>query len=256
MELKQITGTLGAEIRGVDLAHAGSDVVGKITDALSEYKVLVVPDQGALTPQELLSFAECFGVAERAPHPTWDDLPGTVGVKVLDYHYPIGPYPDDLWHTDGATRDNTAWLSFLHAQEVPTYGRDTLYADMEAAYERLSPPLQRLLEGLTALHSWGVQQPDAPPVEHPVILINAKTGRKTLYVNRFYTRSIVGLRRDESDALLRLLFEQAHVPELQLRVSWKPGTLTIWDNERTQHYLVRDRDCKRVLHRVMVATAH
>ena len=255
MQLNQITGTLGAEVRDVNLANAGSDVIGKINDALSEHKVLVVPDQGELTPRQLLSFAERFGVAERAPHPTWADLPGTLGVKVLDYRYPIGPYVDDLWHTDGATRDNTAWLSFLHAQEVPTYGRDTLYADMEAAYERLSPPLQRMLDGLTALHSWGVQQPDAPPVEHPVILTNAKTGRKTLYVNRFYTRSIVGLRRDESDALLRLLFEQAHVPELQLRVSWKPGTLVIWDNERTQHYLVRDRECKRVLHRVMVTTA-
>ncbi len=118
----------------------------------------------------------------------------------------------------------------------------------------LSAPLQNFLDGMTALHSWGTQKPDAPPVEHPVILTDPETGRKTLYVSRIYTRQIVGLRKEESDALLELLFRQALVPELQLRVSWKPGTLTVWDNKRVQHYAVRDRVSDRILHRVMIDT--
>ncbi len=96
--------------------------------------------------------------------------------------------------------------------------------------------------------------PDAAPVEHPVIMTDPETGRKSVYVNRLYTSRIVGLRDEESDALLELLFKQTSVPELQLRVSWEPGTLTIWDNEKTQHYLVRDKQADRVMHRVMVNT--
>ena len=250
-----ITGTLGAKVTGVDLLTGDNELVGEVKAALSRYKVLVIEDQQALDPPTLLSFAESFGVAERAQHPTWDDVPGTVGVKLIHAkNDTIGPDVENSWHTDGATRDNPSWLSFLYAHQVPDYGRDTMFADMEAAYDRLSPPLQEFLEGLTALHSWGRQKPGAPPVEHPVILTDSATGRKTLYVNHGYTRSIVGLRAEESDALLALLLRQTHVPELQLRVNWRPGTLTIWDNKRVQHALVRDRVSDRVLHRVMVET--
>src|SRR5437588_816734 len=68
---------------------------------------------------------------------------------------------DDFWHTDGCTRGGPrSWLSILQAVDVPPYGRDTLYCDMEAAYDRLSPPVQKFLDGRTALHSYGVQKPD------------------------------------------------------------------------------------------------
>ncbi|MCZ6889534.1 MAG: TauD/TfdA family dioxygenase [Gammaproteobacteria bacterium] len=255
LQTTPLTGTLGAKVSNVDLLQHDPQLVDEIKHALREYKVLVIPGQETLTPDALLSFAENFGTAERAEHPNWDDVPGHVGVKLLDTrNYPSGPGVGDSWHTDGATRDSTQWFSFLHAKSVPPYGRDTLFADMEAAYQRLSKPLQEFLEGLSALQSWGISKPEAPPVEHPVILTDPDTGRKTLYVNRLYTTRIVGLRDEESDALLELLFRQVSVPELQLRVSWQPGTLTIWDNERTQHYLVRDRQSDRVMHRVMVST--
>ena len=142
--------------------------------------------------------------------------------------------------------------SILQAVDVPPYGRDTVFADMEAAYEQLSKPMRELLGGLWAVHSWGPQKPDAPPVEHPVILEDAVSGRKTLYVNRAYTRSIAGLRRAESKTLLKYFFSLTHLSELQLRVSWKPGSIVMWDNEKTQHYLVRDLSYRRVMHRVML----
>ena len=255
LQMTPLTGTLGATVKGVDLTRRDNSLVDEVKDALSKYKVLVIPDQQDLTPNKLLTFAEAFGAAERDPHPTWDDVPGVTGVKLI---HPgedqIGPDVEDDWHTDGSTRPHPSWLSFLHAQRVPEYGRDTLFADMDAAYDRLSPPLQSFLDGMTALHSWGTQKPEAPPVEHPVILTDPQTSRKTLYVSRVYTRQIVGLRKEESDALLELLFRQALVPELQLRVSWKPGTLTVWDNQHVQHYAVRDRVSDRILHRVMIDT--
>ena len=255
LQMTPLTGTLGATVKGVDLTRRDNSLVNEIKDALSKYKVLLIPDQQDLTPNKLLTFAETFGAAERDPHPTWDDVPGVTGVKLIQPgEDKIGPAVEDDWHTDGSTRPHPSWLSFLHAHRVPEYGRDTLFADMDAAYDRLSSPLQSFLDGMTALHSWGTQKPDAPPVERPVILTDPHTGRKTLYVSRVYTRQIVGLRKEESDALLELLFRQALVPELQLRVSWKPGTLTVWDNKRVQHYAVRDRVSDRILHRVMIDT--
>ena len=189
-----------------------------------------------------------------APSPL-PDVAGHVGVKLIaPRNYPMGPDVGDSWHTDGPPRELTQWFSFLLAHKVPPYGRDTLFADMEAAYQRLSPTLREFLEGLRAMNSWGVSNPDAAPVEHPVVITDPDTGCKSLYVNRLYTNSIVGMRKEESDMLLEFLFRQTNVPELQLRVSWNPGTLTIWDNEKTQHYLVRDKAYDRVMHRVMVNT--
>ena len=135
---------------------------------------------------------------------------------------------------------------------MPPYGRDTMFADMEIAYANLSPPMKTLIDGLTAIHSWGKKMPDAPPVEHPIVYVDPRTGRKSIYVNKVYTRAIKGLRRDESDAILNFLFQQTHVPEHQLRASWKPGTIVVWDNQRTQHYIVQDKPYRRVMHRVMV----
>jgi taurine dioxygenase len=255
LETRRLNGTLGAEINGVNLCAVDSDMVADFKAALVEHKVLVVQGQEALPPDALLQFAEEFGVAERAAHPIWDDVAGHVGVKLIaPPNYPMGPDVGDSWHTDGPPRELTQWFSFLLAHKVPPYGRDTLFADMEAAYQRLSPTLREFLEGLTAMNSWGVSNPDAAPVEHPVVITDPDTGCKSLYVNRLYTNSIVGMRKEESDMLLEFFFRQTNVPELQLRVSWNPGTLTIWDNEKTQHYLVRDKAYDRVMHRVMVNT--
>ena len=255
LQTSPITGTFGAVVSNVDVLQYDDRLVDEIKDALSRYKVLVISGQEALTPDGLLRFAEHFGEAERARHPIWDDVPGHVGVKLITSgHYPTGVHVGDSWHTDGPPRELTQWYSFLQAKQVPPYGRDTVFADMEAAYERLSPPLREFLEGLTAMNSWGAANPEAEPVEHPVIMTDPDTGRKSLYVDRLYTNRIVGLRDEESDALLELLFKQTHVPELQLRVSWDEGTLTIWDNEKTQHYLVRDKRADRIMHRVMVNT--
>jgi taurine dioxygenase len=252
IEATPLNGTFGARIDGIDLSRPlGSQAIERLMELLRQHKVLTFRDQFAVGPNELLAFAQRFGTPEAAPHPTHADFPGLPGVKVLVSDAEDGFY-EDSWHTDGATRESTRMLSILQAVDVPPYGRDTVFADMEAAYEQLSKPMRELLGGLWAVHSWGPQKPDAPPVEHPVILEDAVSGRKTLYVNRAYTRSIAGLRRAESETLLKYFFSLTHLSELQLRVSWKPGSIVMWDNEKTQHYLVRDLSYRRVMHRVML----
>ena len=255
LDLQPLNGTLGARINGFDFRQHDADVVATVKDALPKFKVLVAPGQGEMTPDELLAFAEEFGVAERAQHPIWDDVAGHVGVKrIIGRDYATGVEVGDSWHTDGPPREKTQWFTFLQAIDVPPFGRDTLFADMEGAYNRLSPALQEFLGTLTAFNSWGSSKPDAEPVVHPVVMEDPDTGIKSLYVNQLYTTRIRELHQSESDTLLAYLFRQTAVPELQLRVSWQPGTLVIWDNEKTQHYVVRDKPHDRVMHRVMVNT--
>jgi taurine dioxygenase len=255
LQISPLTGIFGARVGNADLSQYDDELVLEFRENLSKYKVLVVENQSHLSPEQLLRFAEEFGAAERAKHPIWADVHGHVGVKNIHTpDYPTGPDVGDSWHTDGPPREHTQWYSFLQAINVPAYGRDTLFADMTAAYERLSAPMQKFLESLTAMHSWGISDPEADPVEHPVIMVDPDTGAKSLYVNQLYTSHIVGLKREESDLLLTYLYRQTQVPELQLRVGWDTGTLTIWDNEKTQHYLVRDQAADRTMHRVMVCT--
>ena len=146
LNAQPLTGTFGARVADVDLSQYDALLIDEFKAALDQYKVLVVPDQKHVQPDQLLRFAEEFGEAERARHPNWDDVPGHQGVKLLATgDYPTGPTVADSWHTDGPPREMTHWFSFLHAINVPHYGRDTLFADMTAAYQRLSQPMQTFL---------------------------------------------------------------------------------------------------------------
>lgn len=254
MNLHPITGRFGAEVGGIDLAKPlDPELVAEIDRAFSDYKVLVFRDQGHVGPQALLDLARHFGTPDTEHHPSHAPVDGIDAVKrLVTDGRGFGGTVTDSWHTDASPRRHTDLTSFLQAVDVPPYGRDTMFADMEAAYDSLSPPLKALLEGMVAVHSWGKARPNEPPVEHSVIYEDPRTHRKSIFVNKVYTRSIKGLRQDESDAVLSFLFEQAHVPEHQLRASWKPGTIVAWDNQRTQHYIVQDLPYQRVMHRVMV----
>jgi len=270
-----LTGTFGARIDGLDLGQPLSPAqYARIKELLHQFKVLVLHDQTTVGPRELLAFAGNFGTPELAPHAAHKDYPGVTGVRVIvssgvpvevekKQIADVPAVPWDSWHTDGSSRGptQTEWTSFLQAVDIPEVGRDTLFADMEAAYEGLSPAFQKFLLGLRAVHregaayarsQAGLKSPSSrAPVEHPVILKDPVTGRNALYVNRLYTTHIVGMRPDESETLLNFLFLQAHRPEYQLRVVWKPKSIVIWQNSRTQHYLVQDMAYRRTMHRVM-----
>jgi len=251
----QLSGCFGAEVSGLDLRRPLTPSArDAISDFLSRYRVLVFRDQHGVTPKQLLDFATHFGAPETAPHPSWkhvDDLPGVKEIWTSDVD--TGFDPKNTWHTDGSTRKNTRFISVLQGIELPEYGRDTLFSDMVTAYEMLSEAMKTFLDGLVAEHSWGAQKPDEPSVYHPLVLEDPGSGAKALYVNHTYTRSISNLRSDESKALLDFLFDQARIPELQLRVTWRPGTIVMWNNELTQHALIRDRPYRRIMHRVMVS---
>jgi taurine dioxygenase len=253
MKITPLTGYCGAEITEVDLRSLSDEEAAALDQAITNYKVLAFRDQPGVTAQQLLDVASRFGEPETMPHYKHQPVAGLAAVlELVTDGKGFGGVVTDNWHSDRSPEHETDYVSFLQAIEIPPYGRDTVFADMEAAYENLSAPIRRMLDGLVAIHSYGAADPSKPPVEHPLVYVDPRTGRKTLYVNKVYTRAIKGFRPDESEALLAFLFRQAHVPEFQCRLSWRPGTIVAWDNQRTQHYIVQDKPHARVMHRVMV----
>jgi taurine dioxygenase len=158
----------------------------------------------------------------------------------------------------------------LCAVQLPSVGSDTCWVSTIAAYDRLSPMLQRTLDGLTATHdvsgpliraiegghsvgSLDEVRAAWPMVTHPVVCRHPETGRKFLYVNSNFAIRINELTEAESEALLSFLFEWVRIPELQVRLRWEEGTVAIWDNRCTQHYAVADYHERRIMHRVTIA---
>ena len=248
--VQSLTPHIGAEIEGVDLARPlSNEQVQDIHDAWMDWKLLVFRDQ-VLNRDEHKAFGRRFGRLHVHPmqHQYGGD-PEILTVKTTaNSPYTAG----EGWHTD-VTCDAVPPLgSMLYVTETPAAGGgDTLFADMYLAYELLSEPMRGFLDGLTAVHDGagpyvGSYKSTPPPGgyprnEHPVVIRHPVTRRKILYVNSGFTSHIVGLGRSESRAVLDMLYHHiATTPRLWCRVSWRPNTLTCWDNCCTQHHAVWD----------------
>ncbi|GGT22274.1 MULTISPECIES: TauD/TfdA dioxygenase family protein [Streptomyces] len=255
--------TIGAEIRGVDLARPLTPALrAELDRALLEWKVLFFRAQH-LTSGRQRAFARNWGELETNPL-----LATGAGADVVRFAKGGDATPtfENVWHTDVTFRERPALGAVLQLREVPPSGGDTLWADMAAAYDNLPREVRERVDGARAVHDfipgfarfYGPErlapfQEVFPPVEHPVVRVHPATGRRTLFVNASFTTRITGLDRDESDRLLRLLFQQAHVPEYQVRFRWQPGDVAFWDNRATQHYAVNDYGShRRVAERVAV----
>jgi taurine dioxygenase len=264
VEFEPVTGVFGAEVTGIDISAELDDKTASVLEeAFLEYKVLVFRDQHRVTPRSFAAFASRFGQLEA--HPFYPPTAQEPMVAVLDSK---GTEPSESWHSDVTWQTVPSNGSMLRAIDIPPYGRDTAFADMEAVYGGLSEPLKQMLAGLEAVHDFrtvkrfddayrggkrGAGDSELEPVTHPVVRTHPDTGRKSLFVNPVFTKSIVGMRPVESAALLRLLYDQVHHLEYQLRVRWRPGTVAWWDNRCTQHALVYDSDHPRIMERVQLA---
>jgi taurine dioxygenase len=249
LEILPLTPTIGAEIRGIDLARPlDAGAVGHLRTALLDWKVLFFRDQ-TITTEQHLAFARNFGDLE--VHPFAPHKPGYPEVLALT-HDKDNKGRENTWHSDVTWREIPSMGSILRAVEVPPVGGDTLFANMYAAYESLSDRMKAYLEGLTALHdgepiyrglyaNYGVaDRPSYPSAEHPVVRTHPVTGRKALYVNRGFTRHINGIPRDESDAMLAYLYQHAENPLFQCRFRWTENAIAFWDNRCTQHRAMWD----------------
>ncbi len=246
-EIRRLAGALGAEVRGLDLASADSARARTIEQLLYEHQVLFFPGQ-KLGREAHLAFGEHFGQIEGHPHienPTLRDD------RILELAASGGGVADE-WHSDLTFLPEPALISILQMVRCPAVGGDTLWANTYLAYERLSPPLRDLCEGLTALHN---AEPHGRPevmTVHPMVRVHPETGRKALFVNEHFTRRIVELSAAESALLLDYLTRWVATPRFTVRYSWQEGTVAMWDNRCTQHFVLNDFEEERVIQRVTV----
>jgi len=261
--------TIGAVIGGVDLRDPPTDAaIARLREALLDHKVLFFEDQD-LTPVQHRDFAARFG--ELHTHPLYPGEDGAPELMVLDNHI-ANPTDNDKWHTDVTFLERPALGALLYAVLTPPSGGDTLWSSMTAAYRALSAPMRDFLAGLTAVHDFTHGFPpeglvganagrdryekariEHPPVIHPVVRTHPETGEASLFVNSVFTTRIEGLGREESDALLALLFRHIQKPEFCVRWRWRRGAMAFWDNRCTQHYAVSDyMPHRRVMRRATI----
>ena len=270
IDIRPLSGSLGAEIHGLDLARPlDAETFGRVERAFLDHLVLFFHDQ-ELTPAQQVAFAARFGPIGRyplaEPIPEHPDIIAVVKEPAQTTNF------GGVWHSDTAYLETPSLGSLLYAKQVPAQGGDTLFANMYLAYESLSPGLRRLLDGLRAVNSAGKNKATLRgdhlaggsmtatavdqrglQAEHPVVRRHPVTGRKALYVNRAHTLRFSDMTEAESAGLLGYLFERAACEEITCRFRWRAGSLALWDNRCTQHYPLNDyHGQRRVMHRATI----
>jgi taurine dioxygenase len=245
----KLTPIIGAEIGGVDLSQPlGNQAIAEIHRALAEHLVIFFRDQ-RITQDQHLAFGRLFG--ELHIHPAAPAEPGRPELMIIHTDESSPRANGEGWHSDVSCESEPPMGSILHIRTCPNEGGDTLFASMYAAYEALSERMKRYLEGLTAIHdgegyrgqyaNYGIADKESyPRAEHPIVRTHPVTGKKALYVNRGFTRRIVGVSTDESDGILRYLYDHAENPLFQCRFRWRANSMAFWDNRCVQHRAMWD----------------
>ena len=264
-----VSGALGAEVSGVDLADLDDECFAEIHRAFLAHQVLFFRDQ-VLTPDAFVALARRFGPIGAYPfaqglpdHPEIVEI-----VKEPDQTSNFG----GMWHSDTAYLPRPPKATLLLAVETPPTGGDTLFASLTSAYESLSEGFRKTLDSLravntSALHGAALRgdhlqtgsmaakraADEALEAVHPCVRVHPGTGRRALYVNPAHTARFADMTAEESRLLLAFLFEQAARPELTCRFRWSPGALAVWDNRCTWHCAINDYDGhRRVMRRITI----
>ena len=260
IDVTPIAGSLGAEIRGVDLRTMDNHVWAQVHQAFLDHKVIAIRDQEP------------------------NHYPFVKGMEGFPFLFDIVKEPVETrnfgggWHSDTTYMKTPPLATLLYAIETPPRGGDTLYCDMVAAYEALSDRMKEMLGTLNGVNSAGLKHvggrkahhaviggmsitgtDDADTFEavHPIVRTIAETGQKALYCSRGHTTHFDGMTEEESRPLLDWLQAHATRQEFTCRVSWKPGTLTVWDNRRTMHSAINDyQGMRRHMRRLTSGPTH
>jgi len=262
LSVHPLSPTIGAEIWDIDLSKPlAPPVVAAVREALNTHHVIFFRDQ-SLTPDQQADFARQFGVVTEA-HPVLPSIKESTEVLAIDGKVDRASW----WHTDVTFTQTPAMGSILYMIEAPEVGGDTMWASLQDAYDGLAPGVRTLCDGLIAIHhdpwfaadvderggyEWnGVWYEKLLPAIHPVVRTHPETGRNGLFVNGQFTQSILGLSKNESNAILEMLYRHCVRPEFTCRFRWRAGSVAFWDNRATMHYALDDYgDTPRFAHRV------
>jgi len=251
MHIEPVTAIIGAEVSGANLADLSDAEFAQIEQVFTDHLVLFFRDQPPLDPPTQIAFAKRFGPLHYHPAaPRSDDYPE---LFVIHAHRNSTYADGNGWHSDVSCDVEPPLGSCLQLHLLPPVGGDTLFSNMYAAFETLSPTLQEFLCDLTAMHESehlyrgryaerGVDDAGRtyPSAEHPLVRTHPRSGRQALYVNPSFTTRINGLEPAESKALLEFLYRHQQRPEFQVRFRWSENAIAFWDNRCTQHFALWD----------------
>ncbi|KAJ7708208.1 hypothetical protein B0H17DRAFT_971739 [Mycena rosella] len=262
---RDISPYLGTEVRGVQISQLSSAGLDELALLAAQRKVLLFRDQDFkdLKPERQIEIARHFGPIQR--HPTSGNVAGFPEFHVVYRDAENDRFREYIgedranktsWHSDVSYEKQTPGTTFFFILDQPEAGSggDTLFLSQTEAYKRLSPTFQKRLEGLRAVHSavpqaehsrnrGGPVRREPVETEHPVVRVHPVTGEKALYVNQGFTKRIVGFKTEESEYLLRFLFDHiAKGADFHIRGTYEPGTVVVWDNRVTAHSATGDFD--------------
>ena len=249
IQVLPLTASIGAEVHGADLRSVDDDTFAELHDAWMQWKVLFFRDQH-LSYGEHVAFGQRFGDLEI--HPFLRNVPEQPEIIVFE-STAEKPNAAEAWHTDVTFRECPPMGSALRGRVIPDVGGDTLWANMELAYERLPDKVKDAIAGRKAVHSYskvfardatGARKTEIatelPDVLHPIVRTHPVTGREVLFISKPFTLRIDDMEAEASERLLEQLYEQAKVPQFQCRFRWRADSIALWDNRCTQHYAVPD----------------
>ena len=274
LEARPLSGGLGAEIHGANLKDHGNAVLwDEVQRALLEFKVIAVRGQ-SLSPIEQRDAARHFGEPNYYPFAQGlPDIPQmTLVVKEPHDRRNFG----NGWHSDTPYLAEPPAITTLYAVETPARGGDTLFTNMQMAYEELSTGLRQLINGVTGVFSASLkyrpggnrqehhakiksmpvtntENADRYESRHPIVRTHPQTGDKALYCSMAHTLHFEHMTERESQPIIKMLYEHAATPEFTCRLRWEPGTMTFWDNRCTMHNAINDyHGARREMRRLTV----
>ena len=269
LEVSAVTGTIGAELSGVDLSEQLSDeTVADIRAALLANRVVFFRDQ-TLDYERQVAFAQRLGNLTLG-HPTIESPPEQPLMEEVDS---ATGAPAADWHTDVTFLDQPVSFTCLRGVIIPEVGGDTVWANTVNVYATLSPELRALADTLRVVHTnapsdvridGGRSNPawlesgkqfvsTIYRAEHPAVTVHPETGERALLLGGFAHR-VVGYPGDLSRSVIRTLQDYVTRPENTVRWHWRVGDVAIWDNRSTQHCAIVDYgDARRRCERVTVA---
>ena len=267
------TGTVGAELKGVDLAALTENGIGAIKTAWYRHDVLIFRDQ-QLTDDDLLSFSRHFGALDSPPNqgagrksPAGYPEIYVISNVLDEKGEPIGALGDGeaAWHTDMSYAPQPPDASMLYSLEIPQHGGDTWFCSMKAALAAMPRQLVERIKSLDIKHDGtydsggyvrkGMAASDDPRTSvgtpHPIIIAHPVSGEKGLYLGRRRNAYIMGLEVAESERLLDEIW--SHVDAAVYRHKWALHDVVLWDNRTTMHRRdAFDPKARRVMHRTQI----
>ena len=260
MEIKLLSGALGAEISDINLKDTSDENFKKINDLLLEHKVIFFRDQ-KITTEEHMALAEKFGPVETHAYVKGLDKHPEI-VRIIKGEDEKNQWGEN-WHSDVSYNVKPTKAVILKSIKIPPVGGDTCFSNMELAWETLDEKIKEIIKDKKAVHSSlgaefflknykkmegnGKKNYDEYSNEHPVVRTHPETGKKILFVNWTYTKKIIGLSQKESDEILTKIFEHQARLELTCRFTWTENTVCIWDNRSVIHFAIADFYPKRGL---------